>query len=163
MTTDHPSDPTAAPREICGPVLSLDLGSKRVGVAVSDPTLLAITRLASIRRSNWKQLLRDVRDLVLRLDAKTVVIGFPLNLDGTEGTAANACRKLAINFALSLEVPIYLQDERLTSVAAQERLAAEGFNAQAIARHIDSESAAGILRDFLPTGQQRIQVERPLQ
>jgi putative Holliday junction resolvase len=143
-------------------VLSLDLGSKRVGAAVSDPTLVAITRLNAIRRSNWKQLLRDVRDLVQRLDAKTLVIGLPLSLDGTEGSAAKACREVAIKFARSLTLPIYLQDERLTSVAAQERLAAAGLQAEVIAARIDSESAALILSDFIAAGQQRIRVTRPL-
>lgn len=148
--------------KIIGPVLSLDLGSKRVGAAVSDPTLAAITRLTSIPRSNWKQLLHDVRDLIRRLDAKTLVIGLPLSLDGHEGSAAIACREAAVKFAISLELPIYLQDERLTSVEAQERLAEVGFQAQAIAERIDSESAAVILEDFIGGGQQRIMVERPL-
>jgi putative holliday junction resolvase len=162
VTTDHLSNLTITQQLIRGPVLSLDLGSKRVGAAVSDPTLVAITKLKALRRSNWKQLLRDVRDLVLRLDAKTIVIGLPLSLDGTEGSAAVACRDVALKFARSLELPIYLQDERLTSVAARERLAAAGLKAEAIAAQIDSESAALILSDFIGAGQQRILVTRPL-
>ena len=162
VTADHPEEPTAADGKICGPILSLDLGSKRVGAAASDPDLIAITRLTSIRRSSWKQLLRDVCDLIRRLDAKTLVIGFPLSLNGNEGPAAKASREVAYKFALSLELPVYLQDERLTSVAAQENLAAEGFQAQAILSRLDSESAAMILRDFIAGGQQRILVQRPL-
>ena len=70
---------------------------------------------------------------------------------------------MALKFARSLELPIYLQDERLTSVEAQERLAADGFQAKAIAAQVDSESAAIILRDFIGGGQQRIPVQRPLE
>jgi putative holliday junction resolvase len=163
VTIDQTSEPILDPREISGPVLSLDLGSKRVGTAVSDPTLVAITRLKYIRRSNWKQLLLDVRDLIRRLDVKTLVIGLPLSLDGSERSAAAGCRDAALKFARSLDVPIYLQDERLTSVAAQERLAAAGLSATEIADRVDSESAAIILGDFIGGGQQRIPVDRPLQ
>jgi putative Holliday junction resolvase len=148
--------------EIAGPILSLDLGTRRVGAAVSDPTFIAITRLVAIVRSNWKQLLIDVTDLIRRFDAKTLVIGFPVNLDGTEGDAANAARQVALKFARSLTVPVYLQDERLTSREAEERLRAAGYQSREVAANIDSESAAVILRDFLETGQHRLLVRRPL-
>jgi putative Holliday junction resolvase len=146
--------------EIVGPILSLDLGTKRVGAAISDPTLLAVTRIGAIRRSNWKQLLLDVGDLIRRFDAKTLVIGFPLSLDGNEGPAANAAKEIALKFARSLALPVYLQDERLTSREAAERLRAEGINAKELAAHVDSESAAIILCDFLGRGQQRILIQR---
>lgn len=149
-------------QNIFGPILSLDLGTKRIGAAVSDPTLVAITRLAAIRRSNWKQLLRDVRDLIRRFDAKTLVIGFPLSLDGNEGSAAKTSRDIALKFARSLALPVYLQDERLTSTEATERLVAEGLYGKALAAQLDSESAAVILRDFIDSGQQRMLIQRPL-
>jgi len=146
---------------ILGAILALDLGSKRVGAAVSDPTQVAISRLEFIPRSNWKQLLRDVRDLIQRFDAKTLVIGFPLSLDGSEGSAATSALETARKFALSLKLDIYLQDERLTSTEAKENLSAEGYKAQAIADRVDSESAAIILRDFIGGGQHRILIARP--
>lgn len=149
--------------EILGPIVSLDLGTRRVGAAVSDPTLIAITRIGALVRSNWKQLLLDVSELVRRFDAKTLVIGFPLNLDGTEGEAANAAREVALKFARSLKLPVYLQDERLTSREAEERLRADGYQSREIASHIDSESAAVILRDFLVAGQHRTLIQRPLE
>ncbi|MCU1265155.1 MAG: Holliday junction resolvase YqgF [Acidobacteria bacterium] len=150
-------------REIVGPILSLDLGTRRVGAAVSDPTLIAITRIEAIIRSNWKQLLLDVSELIRRFDAKTMVIGFPLNLDGNEGDAASAARAVAVKFARSLNLPVYLQDERLTSREAEERLRADGYSSKEIAAHVDSESAAVILRDFLVDGQHRILIQRPLE
>lgn len=148
--------------EIVGPILSLDLGARRVGAAISDPTLIAITRIGAIVRSNWKQLLLDVSDLIRRFDAKTLVIGFPLNLDGTEGEAAFGARDVALKFAKSLNLPVYLQDERLTSREAEERLRAEGYANRELASHIDSESAVIILRDFLVSEQHRTLIERPL-
>ena len=163
MTTYYPEqslDPKDT--ELIGPILSLDLGTKRVGVAVSDPTLVAVTRIGNIRRSNWKQLLLDVSNLIRRFDAKTLVIGFPLSLEGNEGSAANATREIALKFARSLALPVYLQDERLTSRDAAERLRAEGINAKDLAAYTDSEAAAIILRDFLAGGQQRTRIQRPL-
>ena len=146
-----------------GPILSLDLGSKRIGVAISDQTQVAITRIDSLVRSNWKQFLLDVRELIRRFDAKSMVIGFPLNLDGSEGEAARAARDIATKFAWSLELPVFLQDERLSSHEATERLRADGYQASDIAARIDSESAAVILRDFLVSGQRRTLIKRPVE
>ena len=162
--TSYSSESTVAQdHKLRGPILSLDLGAKRVGAAISDPTLVSITRLGVIRRSNWKQLLLDVGELVRRFDAKTLVIGFPLSLDGKEGSAAKQSLEIALKFARSLYLPVYLQDERLTSVEAEERLRAEGYQAKSVAARVDSESAVIILRDFISGGQQRTLVQRHLE
>jgi putative pre-16S rRNA nuclease len=153
-----------APAEECevrGPILSLDLGLKRVGVAVCDLTLVAITRLAPLHRSSWKRLLIDVSDLIRHFDAQAVVIGWPLRLDGIEGSAAKEAQKIAHKFARSLSLPIFLQDERLTSAEAEEKLRAAGYGPEEIAVRVDSESAAIILRDFIVGGQQKTCVSRP--
>jgi putative Holliday junction resolvase len=147
--------------KFAGPILCLDIGTKRVGAAICDQTLVAITRLEAIQRSNWKQLLRDVRDLVQRFDARTLVIGFPLSLSGAEGSAADNIRTTAQKFAISLPMPVYLQDERLSSAEAEENLRAQGLRGDLIKSKLDSEAAAIILRDFLAAGQQKILVERP--
>ena len=132
-----------------GPVLALDLGAKLVGVAVSDDRLVTIKRLAPLKRSNWKQLLKDVETLVKRLDAQTLVIGLPLRLDGSSGSAAEEATRIAGNFAKSLKLPVYLQDERLTSFDARESLLEDGHAEKEIKGLIDGASAALILRDFL--------------
>ncbi len=143
-----------------GPVLALDLGQKSVGAAVSDDRLVTIKRLVPLKRSNWKRLLQDVRDLARRFDAQTLVIGLPLSLDGTNGSAAENVRRLAHNFALSLDLPVYLQDERLTSVEARASLLSEGRKPAKIPSLIDGEAAAIILRDFLRSTDERILVSR---
>jgi putative Holliday junction resolvase len=112
-------------------------------------------------RSSWKRLLRDVDDLVRRFDAKTLVIGLPLRLNGSQGEAALAVSKIAEKFAISLNIPVYLQDERLTSKEADENLRAEGFKPQDRRRLVDSESAALILRDFLNDAHERFPVTIP--
>jgi putative holliday junction resolvase len=144
--------------EIIGPILALDLGQKLVGVAVSDERLVTSKRLPPLERSNWKKLLQDVRYLVERFDAQTIVVGLPLRLDGTAGDAAKDARRIATNLSKSIDLPIYLQDERLTSRAAMENLRAEGVKPEEIPKLIDGEAAAMILRDFLETDQARIRV-----
>ncbi len=143
---------------VTGPVLALDLGQKLVGVALSDERLISARRLDPLRRSNWKQLLRDVQGLLQRYDAQTLVIGLPLSLDGTTGSAAEAVQRLAQNFAKSLKIPVYLQDERLTSFAAKQALVAEGISPEEIPALIDGEAAATILRDFLSNLEGRVPV-----
>jgi putative pre-16S rRNA nuclease len=132
-----------------GPILALDLGQELVGAAISDALLITIRRLAPLKRSSWKRLVREVETLIQRFDAKTLVIGLPLRLDGTAGDAAVNIARLAANFARSLQLPVYLQDERLTSFEARQVLLSEGHAADDIPALIDGESAALILRDFL--------------
>ena len=142
-----------------GPVLALDLGEKLVGAAISDERLVTTKRLPPLKRSNWKKLLQDVRHLLERFDAQTIVVGLPLSMDGSEGDAAKNVRRMALNLAKSVQQPVYLQDERLTSRAAMENLIAEGVKPEDVPALVDGEAAATILRDFLVTDQKRIRVD----
>ena len=83
---------------VSGPVLALDLGEKLVGAAISDERLITTNPLPPLLRSNWKKLLQDVRDLLERFDAKTIVVGLPLSMDGSEGDAAKNVHRLALAF-----------------------------------------------------------------
>lgn len=139
------TDSTLSP----GRILSLDLGTRRVGVAVTDELRLTVRPLSTLKRSNWKRLLGDVAALCKSFDVQSIVIGLPLRLDGSEGDAAADARRMARNFELSLRLPVFLQDERLTSRAAEENLRASGFDPSEIAAHVDSEAAAIILHDFV--------------
>ena len=160
MATANQKNVTETPR---APIIALDLGEKHVGVAISDALSIAITRLEALPRTNWKQMLRDVDDLIRRFDAQSVVIGLPLRLNGSVGDAALEIQSLAVKFARSLKVPIYLQDERLSSVEAEETLRANGHSAEQVYALIDSEAARIILRDFLVSNQKRILVSAPEQ
>lgn len=132
-----------------GRLLALDLGARRVGVAVCDEMRLSVRVLPAIRRSSWKKLVSEVARLAEDLDAAGLVLGLPLRLDGTEGDAALEARRLARNFELTLRLPIHLQDERLTTRAADEVLRdAKVSDAERTSR-VDSEAAAAILRDFI--------------
>ena len=100
-------------------------------------------------------------NLIQRFDAQTVVIGLPLMLNGSSGDSALEVRRIAEKFAQSLKVPVYLQDERLSSVEAEQNLRAEGYKQDRISALVDSEAAAVILKDFLADDQDRIVVPRP--
>src|SRR5689334_11708706 len=141
-----------------GPILALDLGEKLVGAAVSDDRLITIKRLSPLKRSNWKRLLQEIVTLIKRYDAQTVVIGLPLNLDGTSGEPAEKAGQVATNLARSIEQPVYLQDERLTSFEAMGNLKAAGHKPEDIPGLIDGEAAAMILRDSIQVHQKRMLV-----
>jgi putative Holliday junction resolvase len=145
--SDEPERPPAT-----GRLLALDVGARRVGVAVSDEMRLAVRPLPAIRRESWKKLVAAVAELIREFDAAGLVLGLPLRLDGTEGDAAREARRLARNFALTLPCPVHLQDERLTTRAADEALRDERVSDEERAVRLDSESAALILRDFISHG-----------
>jgi putative Holliday junction resolvase len=133
-----------------GRLLALDLGARRVGVAVSDELRLTVRPLPALERSNWKKLVREIVALRAQFDARGVVMGLPLRLDGTAGDAATEARRLARNLELSLGVPVFLQDERLTSRAAEAELRAGRVRGSAAVKaQVDSTAAALILRDYL--------------
>jgi putative Holliday junction resolvase len=132
-----------------GRLLALDIGTKRVGVAVSDELGLTARPLPALSRTNWKKLLRDVSELCGQFDVKGVVVGLPLRLDGVEGDAAEEARRLARNFGLSLARPVFLQDERLTSKEAESELRRAGHAEGEVRGLVDSQAAVIILRDYL--------------
>ena len=132
-----------------GRLLAIDPGRKRVGLAVSDELRLTARALPPLRRSNWKDLLQSLSDVVRQFDVKAVVIGLPLLLEGAEGDAAVEARRFGRNLQLSLRLPVYFQDERLTSRAAEESLRAEGHSERTVAGRLDGEAARLILLDFI--------------
>lgn len=137
-------------KPLSGRLLALDLGAKRVGVAVSDELQMTVRPLAYLPRSNWKKLLIDLQALIDKWSVQAIIIGLPLRLDGTSGDAAKQTIEVARRLELSLPIPIYLQDERMTSLAAGENLKSTGVTDYKQQREmIDSEAAALILTDFL--------------
>lgn len=136
-----------------GRVLALDLGAKRVGVAVSDELRLSVRALPFLPRTPWKRLLRGVAELCESFDVRLLVVGLPLRLDGGEGEAANEARRIARNLELSLKLPVRLQDERFTSKDAEDSLRSRGYDGAQVALRVDGEAAAIILKDFLSASQ----------
>jgi putative holliday junction resolvase len=128
-----------------GRILALDLGQQQVGVAITDELQIAVRPLLTLRRSSWKRLVQELSQTVRQYDARLIVIGLPLRMDGTDGEAAAEMRRLAHNLELSLKIPVLLHDERLTSREAEELLKSSNGNLE----QIDAYAAAIILQDFI--------------
>jgi putative Holliday junction resolvase len=131
-------------------VLALDLGSKRIGVAVSDLTGTVASPLTVLARSRSRRHDHErVAALVREEEAELVVVGLPLTLSGEEGPAARGARAEAEALATLIEVPIETFDERLTTVTAERALASAGVRGPARRQVVDKVAAAVILQSFL--------------
>lgn len=144
---DGVTDVFAVPAE--GRVIAIDPGTRRCGVAVCDELRVTSRPLSAIQRTSWKKLLLHIKDLVSEFDAKAMVIGLPLNTDGTESEMSTEARRMARNFSRSLDIPVFLQDERVTSYEAKGRLWGQGRSLSESRALVDSEAAVIILDDFL--------------
>ena len=129
--------------------MSLDLGTKWIGVAVCDELRILTRPVKTVARTSWKKTLLIVKDILNEFDAVALVIGLPYNFDGTESEMSADARRIAKSFSLSLTIPVFLQDERATSYEAKRRLWERGVDLKDTKNHVDSEAAAIILSDFL--------------
>jgi len=132
-----------------GRVLALDVGKARIGVAVSDPDRTVALPAGTIRVAGGIQDLRAVAELVERYEVAEVVVGLPLSLSGERGPAARHAEELADGLRAILEVPVHLQDERLSTVEAERALAAAGADGRERRRSVDQAAASIILRAYL--------------
>jgi putative Holliday junction resolvase len=107
------------------------------------------TPINAIDRTSWKKLLSEIKAIIASYDAVAVVVGLPLNTDGSESFMSQEARKMVKKLELSLDVLIYLQDERVTSYEARGRLWERGVDPSKTKQFVDSEAAAIILTDFL--------------
>ena len=132
-----------------GRLVSLDLGTKKIGIAISDETQSVTRGLRTITRKSWKSLLDEVSSILREFDAVGLVIGLPLETDGTESPMSEEARRIARNFSLSLDIPVALHDERVSSYAARGAMWEMGRDNDAVRANVDSEAAAIILDDFI--------------
>lgn len=127
--------------------LAIDLGSRRIGLAISDQLQTLASPLGVLRPG--PQLVDQVGRIIKEQSVGAVVVGLPLNMDGTEGPQAKKVREFAEVLARRIDVPIYLQDERLTSFAAEERLGDWPLSRAKKQVRVDAVAAAEILEAFL--------------
>ena len=136
-----------------GRVVGLDLGSRRIGVAVSDSGRTVATPRATLERSGDRERDRAAMVALVADEAATcVVVGLPLGLDGREGAAAQGARAEARELAVSLApagVPVVLLDERLTTVTAHRLLASSGLDGRRRRRVVDRSAATVLVQAFL--------------
>ena len=132
------------------PWLGLDLGEKTIGVAASDATRMIASPLVLIRKTKFTQDAEAVLRLMDERRASGLVIGLPLNMDGSEGPRAQSCRAFARNLQRLREVPVAFQDERLSTTAVERFLIDElDLTRKRRAGVVDRTAAAWILQGAL--------------
>lgn len=130
-------------------VLAVDYGGRRIGLALSDPTGTATRPLPNVQRRDDDQAAREVAALAHAHGASAIVVGLPLRMDGTEGLQAQAARRFADRLRHCTGLPVYLWDERLTTVQVERLLAAGGVRRERRKAVRDGLSAALLLQSFL--------------
>jgi putative Holliday junction resolvase len=130
-------------------IAGLDLGTKTIGVAVSDRGLSLATPRPVIRRTKFTADADALLALLARENAGAIILGLPLNMDGTEGPRAQATRAFARNLGNRTDLPMAFWDERLSTVAAERSLIEQDVSRAKRADRIDSAAAAFILQGAL--------------
>ena len=133
-------------------LIGLDLGSKRIGVSICDDKQLIATPLKTINRNSLKELIDELRLIINENDIKGIIIGNPLNMDGSSGRSVQSVRDTTENIEKNLDIPICLWDERLSTVGAFNLSSQLDINVTKREKKIDENAAAFILQgalDFL--------------
>ena len=133
-------------------LIGLDLGSKRIGVSICDEKQLIATPFKSINRSTAKELIYELKNIIEENNIKGIVIGNPLNMDGSSGSSAQSVKDTSDNIEKSINLPICLWDERLSTVGAFNLSSQLDVNVTKREKKIDENAAAFILQgaiDFL--------------
>ena len=130
-------------------LLGLDVGTKTIGMALSDVTRSVATPFDTIRRTKFTADAKTIREVVEKNQVGALVIGFPLNLDGSEGPRAQSTRAFARNLAAHVTVPMVFWDERLSTAAVERHLIEADASRKRRAEVIDRMAAAYILQGAL--------------
>jgi putative holliday junction resolvase len=132
-----------------GRVLGLDVGTRRIGVAVSDPLGITAQGLKTLQRKNKNRDLEYLRRLVAEYDVKEIVIGLPLRMSGVEGVQAEKIRAFAAELCRRFRLPVHLWDERLTSAEANRLLRETDLSIEKRGQAVDRMAAILILQGWM--------------
>ena len=133
-------------------LIGLDLGSKRIGVSICDEKQLIATPLKTINRNLLKDLIDELKLIINENNIKGIIVGNPLNMDGSSGRSAQSVKDTTENIEKNLDIPICLWDERLSTVCAFNLSSQLDVNVSKREKKIDENAAAFILQgalDFL--------------
>ena len=132
-----------------GKILGLDLGTKTIGVAVSDGMRYSASPLETIKRTKFTQDAERIIELVAENNAVALILGLPLNMDGTEGPRVQSTRAFARNIAQKLDLPIAFWDERLSTAAVTRMMIDADLRRDRRAEVVDKLAASYILQGAL--------------
>ncbi len=130
-------------------VLGLDVGSKRIGVAVSDPLGITAQGLETIRRQNKRLDFEELGKIIRQYSVSEIVVGYPLRLSGAEGTQSEKMQLFAEDLRKKFGLPVHLWDERLTSSQANRLLREMELSIQKRAGAVDRMAAVLILQNWM--------------
>ncbi|GAB7023544.1 Holliday junction resolvase RuvX [Salidesulfovibrio brasiliensis] len=130
-------------------VLAIDFGTRRVGLAISDPTGTLASPYKTIERSTRDALFDELLEIIQKEAVQTVVVGLPLSLDGEDTLTTRQARNFADSLARRIEQPVHLVDERLSSAEAENELRAAGLKRKKKKMALDQQAATVILRTWL--------------
>jgi putative Holliday junction resolvase len=130
-------------------ILALDLGDKRIGVAVSQLGGALALPDGVITRRSWLQVIAEIQARLDAVQADRIVVGLPLRMDGTEGPAAAAARKFVQRLQAVVSVPVEVQDERLSTAEAERSLIAADMRRRRRRAVRDAVAAAIMLQTYL--------------
>ena len=127
-------------------LIGLDLGSKRIGISICDERQSIATPFKTISRINTLELINELKDIIVENNVKGIVIGNPLNMDGTLGSSAQSVKDISTNISKSINLPVFLWDERLSTVGAFNLSRQLDVNITKKIKKIDENAAAFILQ-----------------
>ena len=135
-----------------GRILALDVGKKRIGLALSDPLGITAQGLPTLQRTTIREDLTALADLVQAREVRLLLVGHPLNMSGTEGRQAVYTKEFADRLHARTHVEVRYWDERLTSVEAGRVLRSSGISIEKRAKAVDRLAAVLLLESFLDAG-----------
>jgi putative holliday junction resolvase len=148
------NDATENPIHAPGRVLGLDVGTRRIGMAVSDPLGITAQGLETLQRRNKKYDLAALERVIRQYEVREIVIGLPLRLSGTEGTQAEKMQAFAQDLRRHFHLPVHLWDERLTSAEANRLLKEAELSIEKRAKAVDRMAAVLILQGWMERNRQ---------
>lgn len=127
-------------------LIGLDLGSKRIGVSICDEKQLIATPYKTIHKSKNNELIEELKKIIQENDIKAIIIGYPLNMDGSSGSSAQSVNDVSKNIDKEINVDVCLWDERLSTVGAFNLSSQLDVNVSKREKNIDQNAAAFILQ-----------------
>jgi putative holliday junction resolvase len=132
-----------------GRILAIDYGTVRIGLALSDPSGFLAQSLDVLKRRSDDDAIMRIAEIAREREASEMVVGLPLNMNGSEGEKADICRAFAAKLEERTGLPVHLFDERLTTVAAQRTLIEQDVRRSKRKQVVDAVAATVLLQTYL--------------
>ncbi|HKN18031.1 MAG TPA: Holliday junction resolvase RuvX [Candidatus Sulfotelmatobacter sp.] len=143
------SEPATSKKRAVGRILGLDVGSRRIGIAISDPLGITAQGLETLQRRNKRTDLAALEAVIREYSVREIVVGLPLRMSGAEGTQSDKMQVFAEELRKRFRLPVHLWDERLTSAEANRLLREADLSIEKRAKAVDRMAAVLILQGWM--------------